>query len=344
MDVSPSGTKVLITDDTLIDLRFNKKIKLNWSLENHDAQMLSRLFWTSDETRIYRCCYFYADLAEGIRYSFKRSGFQDTNGSHLNELGLWFHNGLWVRGDSYFLVRWQTVEEGDPKYLPMFNPATKIFYDVREMAGIPKDFTGVNTSVSPDGNYVWTEGSNESYLVNLSTFESQHYSNTNSYSYTDVDWSPASKFTWFAIYGPSVKSPKSKIHSITDMKLHSLAVAPASNSEHSWHPTDNIVVYPGNDENALVFLDASTVSIRELPFKDQNTQYKISDLTWNSKGDKLIFITESHILWQVDYPSLENLKQIMASPNTIGAVQWSPDDKSISLLSGPDIYIVDAVK
>jgi Tol biopolymer transport system component len=119
---------------------------------------------------------------------------------------------------------------------------------------------------------------------------------------------------------------------------------PQSESEHLWHPIDNVVVYPTKDKNTLIFWDAATMSFRELPFKDQNSRYKISNLAWNPNGDKLIFITESHILWQVDYPALENLEQIIASTNTISGAQWSPNGKSISFLNGSDIYIVDTIK
>ena len=86
------------------------------------------------------------------------------------------------------------------------------------------------------------------------------------------------------------------------------------------------------------------MSVQELPFKDQTSRYKISNFDWNPNGDKLIFITDDHILWQVDYPAMENLEQIMASTNTISGAQWSPDGKSIAYISGTDIYIVDTVK
>ena len=344
LNFSPSKTKILVDGDTLIDLGTGKQIKLNWSLENYDEQVLSGLFWTSDETRIYRCCYFYADLTTGISHRFERSDFHFPNGNHLDSSGLWFQNGFWVQADKYFLVWWQAVDDGDIKYLPMFDPATKLFYDVRELAGIPEDFTSLYTPVSPDGNYVWMEGWNESYLVNLATFETQHYTYTNPYSYTDVDWSLDSKFAWFEIYDPDTKSTEVQILSIADMNMNSLPVIYQSESEHLWHPSDNMVVYPAEDKNALIFLDVSTMSFRELSFPDQDSRYKISNLAWSPNGDKLIFITESHTLWQVDHPALENLEQIIASTDSIGGAQWSPDGKTIAFVNGSDIYIVDTTK
>jgi len=76
--ISPSGTKILITENTLIDLQTNKKTNLNWSFENYYEPISWGHYWTSDETRIYRCCYFYADLVNGKSFRFKESDFLDS--------------------------------------------------------------------------------------------------------------------------------------------------------------------------------------------------------------------------------------------------------------------------
>ena len=342
-DVSPSGKKIFVSDNQIIDLETNKKINLNWSLEDYQEQILSDLFWASDETRIYRCCYFYADLITGTSHRFERSDFHFTNGDHLDSSGLWFYNDYWVRDDKYFLVWWQAVTDGDIKYLPMFDPAEKIFYDVREMAGIPEDWTSLYYPVSPDGEYVWMEGWNGSYLINLATFESQYFSYAN-ISYSEIDWSSDSKFVWFEVYDSVNENTEFQIFSIADKKLNHLPVAPLPESGHWWHPTDNIVVYPAKDKNSLIFLDASTMSYRELSFKNQETQYKFGNLVWSPYGEKITFVTENSVLWQVDYPSLENLENIMSSIFTINNVNWSPDGTSIAFTNGADIYIVETVK
>lgn len=344
LNFSPSRTKMLVDEDILIDLRTGKQIKLNWSPENYDEQVLSGLFWASDETRIYRCCYFYADLMAGISHRFKRSDFQNINCNHLKDSGLWFQMGFWVRDDTYFLVWWQAVDDGDIKYLPMFDPATKTFYDIREMAGIAEEFTSLYTPVSPDGNYVWMEGWNESYLVNLTTFESQHYTYSNPYSNTDINWSSDSKFTWFETYDPDAKSTEVKILSMADMKLQPLPVVLPTETEHLWHPTENVVVYPARDKNALIFLDASAMSIRELPFTFEKPPYSYGDFTWSPNGEKIALVAADNSLWQVDYPNLENLEQLTPSLSDVSNVNWSPDGNSIAFVRGSDIHIVETTK
>ena len=226
----------------------------------------------------------------------------------------------------------------------MFDPATKLFYDLWEVAGIPTEWAWRYNRVSPDGKYVWIEGFDGGYLVDLITFESLYYPEANPYTYPDIDWSADSKFVWAANDDSDNKYTEVNILSISDKRLHPVPVTLPFESVHLWHPVDNVVVHPANDKNALIFLDAETMSFRELPFKDQDTQYKISNLAWNPNGDKLIFITENHILWQVDYPTLDNLEQLVASADTIGGAQWAPDGDSIAFISGSDIYIVDTIK
>jgi hypothetical protein len=343
MQVSPSKEKILLDNNLLIDLRTNSRTMLNWNLEN-DEGPFGGFYWTSDETRIYRCCYYYADLTTGVSHRFERSDFQDANGTHLDARGLWFHQGEWVRDDKYFLVHWLAVDDGPVRYQPLFDPATKLFYDLWKQAGISPDLTWRYNDVSPDGNYVWIIGFERSYLVNLTTFESQHFTYSFPNSYTDVNWSSDSNFAWFEIYDPDAKSTEVKILSIADMKSNPVLVTPQSETERLWHPHDNVIAYPSQDKNALIFLDAATMSYRELPFKDQDSQYIISNLIWSPSGDKLVFITDDHVLWQVDFPSLEDLEQIMASANTISGAEWSPDGNSIAFVNGSDIYIVDTIK
>lgn len=336
--VSPSNEKIIIDHNILIDLRTNSRTTLAWSLEEYEEeQMFSEVFWTADETRLYRCCYFYADLTKGISHRFTESDFLDRQGNPIDYKGLWLYRGEWVQNDSYFLAEWSWGEDGDIRYLPMFDPATRTIFDVRRLAGISNDWTCYQTIISHDGKYVWMVFGNGSYLIDLLTFEARFYAGIN---YLNPRWSIDSQFIWIHDSDSTIFS----LLSISDKALIPLPVSPAPETEHVWHPTDKLVVYPARDKNALIFLDASTMSVQELPFKDQNSRYKISDLAWNPNGDKLIFITEDHILWQVDYPSLENLEQIMASANTIGRAKWSPDGKSISFISGSDIYIVDTVK
>lgn len=345
-DVSPSGTKILISEDTLIDLRTNKTIKLSWSLEDYNEPHLSGLYWTyPEETRVYRCCYFYANLTTGTSHRFKRSDFYLTDGTHLDPSGLWFHQGEWVRDNQYFLVQWLAVDDGPVRYQPLFDPATKLFYDLWELAGISRDLTWRYNKVSPDGDYVWIVGVEASYLVNLITFESWHFPYSDPYTDTEGNWSADSNFVWFEthVYSGN-ESSEFQILSIADGKLSPIPVTPLPYPNHWWHPTEAIVVYPAADKEALIFLDAATMSYRELPFILHQDPSSPGQVTWNSSGEKLAMIAADGSLWQVDYPALEQLEQLTPALPDISDLGWSPDGNSISFVSGSDIYIVETAK
>ena len=333
-DISPSGTKILIGDNTLIDLGTGKKMTLAWSLEDYQEEMLSDLFWSSDETRIYRCCYFYADLAAGTSQRFERSDFQDTNGNHLDADGLWFYRGGWIQNSTHFLVIWSYIDDGDMRYIPMFDPNTKLFYDVREMAGIPEDLTCPETTVSNNDLYIWTECYDKTYLVSLATFETDVYAG---FLNSEIHWSADDEFALLESYDSSNATKQYHLLSLSNKKLETLTINDLSDFWYGWwHPTEPVFAYISEDNQKLVLFNAETLSTQELP-----TSIAFQSYTWSPNGDRIALVGEDGSVWQVDYPALENLEQLTPSLPDVRDLNWSPDGNSISFISGSDIYIVD---
>jgi len=343
IDISPSGTKILLEQDTLLDLRTDRRITLDWSLEDYNQFDLTGLFWTSDEKRAYRCCYFYADLTTGVSHRFERSDFQFADGTHLDPDGLWFHRGEWIRNDTYFLAEWSMVDDGDIRYLPMFDPATKLFYDVRKLAGISDEWSAWETDVSPDGSQLWMTGYEGSYLINLFTYESRFYPDL---STVNMDWSTDSQYVWLYRYDNPTDTRHYSILSLTKNEIKPFPIQPSLEWTHWWQEDGEVLIYPANDESSLVFLDLSDMSFRQLSFDlgGSADYFDNASLAWSPDGKKIALIARNGSLWQVDYPGLENLQPLTASlPDAKGA-EWSPDGSSISLYSGSDIYIVDTMK
>ena len=331
-EVSPSKEKILIDNDVLIDLRTNSRTTLAWSLDDYEEQILSEVFWTSDETRLYRCCYFYADLTTGTSHRFKRSDFQDINGNYLDPSGLWFYRGQWVRNDTYFLVEWSWIDDGDIRYLPMLDPIKKISYDIREMAGISEDWSCYQTTVSPDGNYVWMVGGDGSYLVNLFTFESQFYPGS---EYLNIEWSPNGKFAWFRN-----EPAQTYLLSVLDKKLGPLTIDLLPNSDPTWHPTEDVLAYITEDAQKFELLDPHTMTTQGtiiLP-----TTFK--NFVWSPTGEYIALAAEDGSLWQVDYPKMKNLERLTPPLLNVTDLTWSPDGNFISFVSDSDIYIVGTEK
>ena len=127
---------------------------------------------------------------------------------------------------------------------------------------------------------------------------------------------------------------------MSDKELRPLPVAPLRELTW-WHPKDDILIYP-KDENTLLLLDATTMSFWELPFKVDIKSY--TSFVWSLNGDKFKFVADNGSIWQVDYPKLENPEQLTPPLPDVYGIDWSPDGNSIALVSGSDIYVVEAVK
>jgi hypothetical protein len=98
-----------------------------------------RIYWSSDETRVYRCCYYFADTATGKTYGFEPSEFEGTGAKPSANAAHSY--GQWVRNDDYFLIEWSIVDNGYPDFFPLFDPVARKYYEISEMAGIPSDWT-----------------------------------------------------------------------------------------------------------------------------------------------------------------------------------------------------------
>jgi len=333
LHVSPSGTKILVDDDTIIDLRNGKITELAWYM-NYDYERYDFLYWSSDESRIYRCCFYYAETYTGKSYSFKLNDLRLPNGDPApDDDSILAHGyGDWVRNDTYFLVEWNPLDDGDVGYLPMFSPTEKKIYDVRAMAGIPDGYV-TQTVVSPDGKYVWMENGVTSYLVNLMTFEAVEYQTG---YVNDFTWSPDSKFAWFNM-GKSNKALEYDLISVSDQELKPFYTSEIQ-PRLEWHPSGNH--FAGILNQTLLVSDVPDLAVREIA-----TPTVFQDLRWSPDGDRIAFLAKDSSVWQIDYPALQNWEQLTPSlPNeyylTYG-MSWSPDGKSISFISGSDIYVVE---
>lgn len=336
LGVSPSGEKILVDDDTLIDLRDNKIIDLAWYMD-YDLEMSSKLYWSSDETRVYRCCFYYADLKTGKSYNFEWSVLRGVDGKSVSFSMHPHVDGQWVRNDTYFLVKWDywTVYYGDP--IPLFSPVEMKYYDLAEIAGISPSLTSNATyAVSPDGMYVWIKSSSEadgviySFLVNLATFETVAYD----VPAMDFSWSPDSNFAWLNTQS-SLDEPSQTNYllSVSSKKMNSINYG----SIPLWRPDDHVFAYVSG--NKLKLMDVQTKSIREFSL---STTFR--GIVWSPNGDSIALIADDGSLWQVDYPKLEKLEQLTPPLPDVSEVKWSPNGDSIALMSNTDIYVVETTK
>ncbi|MBN2118323.1 MAG: hypothetical protein JW730_17235 [Anaerolineales bacterium] len=340
LGVSPSGEKILVDDDTIIDLRNDKITDLTWHMD-YDLEREPKLYWSSDETRIYRCCFYFADLKTGESYNFEWGDLRGTDGKPVSSPMSGHSYGQWVRNDTYFLIEWNYFYDSSAHDIPMFSPSEKTYYDLVEKAGIPSDLFDLPTNsvymVSPDEMYVWitgfshVDGTYHSFLVNLTTFESTPYDSA-VYKFT---WSADSQFGWIDEYDTA----DAYVLSVDSKELLPFPVNPRQENEALWHPTENVLAYTSKNDHTLALLNAKDMTVEE-----QELPVSVTDFDWSPNGDRIRFTGTDGGLWQVDYPMFQHFEQITGPMPDINEMFWSPDGNSIAFISGSDIYIVDTIK
>jgi len=333
LGVSPSGEKVLVDEDTIIDLRNNKVIDLAWHM-NYDVGDSPTLYWSSDETRLYRCCFYFADLKTGKSYNLEWGDLRGTDGKPISFTLRSPHiGGQWVRNDAYFFPTWNYMSDtGDPRLI--FSPIEKKYYLIEFPGSSGINSETMTYTFSPDGMYVWitgfsyADGSYYNFLVNLTNLETTPYESIGN----DLFWSSDSKFAWVNLYD----SGGINILSVDKKTLTPFPSQPTS--DLFWHPTDPILAFLTENNQVLAILNAEDMSVKgwELP----STFYS---LIWSPDGSLIALVATDGSLWQIDYPNMENLEQL-TQPTPAGNIQWSPDGNSIAFTSGSDIYIVDTIK
>jgi WD40 repeat protein len=102
---------------------------------------------------------------------------------------------------------------------------------------------------------------------------------------------------------------------------------------------ENVVAYISEDLQNLELVDAQTMTNQKLALPTT-----FQELVWSPSGDRIAAVAEDGSVWQVNYPTLENLEQLTPLLPEVSGLNWSSDGNSLLFISSSDIYIVDTVK
>jgi hypothetical protein len=325
ISISPSRKNILVDDDTIIDLVDNSIVDLEWYID--ESQYPYQVYWSPDESRVYRCCYYFGDTRTGTSYRFELSELRGA-GTRPSPYAIHQH-GQWVRNNDFFLIEWNVVDDGYPSYYPMFDPFAKVYYEVAEMAGLPAEHTCAETSVSSSGRHVWIECYEGNYLVDLVTFDSNTYPSGQAY---DVNWSANGNYATMWFDDAEITS----ILSVSNGNLSPLPVQSLTFTRHAWHPVQSILAYVSEDLTKLVLLDAKTMNWQEVELP-----VAVRHVDWSPNGDHIALFSEDGTLWTISYPSLDDIRQQTQSMMEMRDVLWSPDSARISFVNGVNLYILE---
>jgi hypothetical protein len=324
LGISPSTTKILIADDTWIDLTTGKIVDFAWYQNVGGMDSFSfRPIWSPDETRVYACCYLYGDAKTGKSFGIPYDNIT-IDGKEVDKKSmdrpLYNSYGTWVLNDTYLLSQWDAFYDSTPSFIPLFDPAAKTYRNLNKLAGLPFDFKGgpncQRTYAPPGGRYVWVACYSGSYLVDLGTFKSQAYPHL---LISSIEWSTDGKFAWV----DGVDDLNIQILSTSSKELKPL---PANSQSLNWHPTDNILAYLSNKGQTLSLLDARTMVVQ----KEAALPVEIQQIVWSPDGKQIALLARDSSLWKIDYPKLDNLEQLTpATPNLTGPVYGIKGDMSL---------------
>jgi hypothetical protein len=325
VDTSPSATKMLIADDTWVDLSTGKMVDFGWDFTGNVHRWLP--IWSPDETRVYFCCYFYGNAMTSESYTIPDANLQTDFSNYPHH-----PHGTWLQ-DSYVLVQFDVNTRGSG-FIPVYNTHTRKFSNLGKLANLPDEFNDnlrAYLSFSPNRDYMTVDGGLRSgvanpppagYLINLKTFKSQPY-------FSDVDWSTNGEF---AIVD-------SKVLALSSGEIKAL---PAGLHCDVWHPTRGICATVSTDANkqqVLAIQDLHSMSVQKVPLPAAD---KFAGLRWSLRGDRIALTTDNGVIWQIDYPGLKNLEQLTPLLENMENLTWAPNGTQLSFMIGKDIYLVDA--
>lgn len=364
LDISPSGTKLLFSDGTWLDLLSGKTVKFAWE-QNYDYYKPT---WSADETLVAVCCFAYGDA---------KTGESSEQVSLLEYDPNIFSPGKWTFDNKHILGIKNSSRElyGSP---PLLNLSAKSLQTIGELAGISTKLDDGSANMcnfwfaAPNGKYVWISCFDGGHLVDLATFKVWDYPLSS--MPLDVNWTEDSNFAKVII---SDGSPYSRIL-ILPVASQKLMPVP-EDCNLLWPPIGNMLVCQSKTESALSVLDVQTITVQKelkpgpdcktlthyndgrflciskdlqalllLDAKTLSIQYEIElaagvlSTHQSPNGNHLALLAQDGSLWLADYPSLENLEQLTpATTSQIGQISWSPDGRYLAFLGDKDIYIVD---
>jgi hypothetical protein len=354
LGVSPSATKLLI-DDTWIDLNSGKTVQFAWQQDGIASQRAAdaqfRPIWSPDETRVYNCCYLYGDAQTGESLSIPYYAITlDGENTKYNFDAMY---GTWVLNGKYFLPIWGGVWDGRYATVYLFDPIAKSYRNLSKITGLP-DYPEYDPepycdrpSAQNGGRYIWVDCMDGSHLIDLSTFRSQAYPpfgrpyGEGTFDSPDAEWSADGNSVWFNQDGAE---------SILSASTGEMKLLPKNCAGFDWHPKDNILLAGCDYGQSILLLDGRTLSVQ----KQVTLPAKFAEEGWSSDGNHIALLADDNSLWQLDYPNLDNLRQVTPAmpelkrkiPNSnlvetlIQNVVWSPDNSAVAFIGGDDIYVV----
>ncbi len=351
--LSPSGRR-LVTGLIWRDLETGQTADFSGQ---HDfgkyEQVISNPGWSSDEKRLFNCCFSSADVGSGqftvLNFSKLELPGRDGPGPGAPR---------WVLDDARVMIEFD-LYEGGTSVIPLIDPAAQTYSDVRLLASLGENTSCGAPRVAPDGEHIVVACSAPSgslnllssqtqleaatiegllggpalgplYLINLRTFFTQ----TLPAGWGFVNWAPDSQFILLARnYDSETQSSEYALLPIAGGDLYSVSETPILSP--AWSQDGRLLAYLSEDGRAAVTLEAATHASRLTLLPRPSI-----GVIWGPHSDQLAALAEDGSLWWIPDPTIDYAEQLTSPLPNVRDVRWSPSGTHLAFASGVDVYVV----
>ncbi|MEZ4594587.1 MAG: hypothetical protein R3D55_26100 [Chloroflexota bacterium] len=343
--IAPSGQR-LLAGQTWIDLTTGEQVQL----DGWQRVKFPRPAWSSDETKIFECCFSYVNVATGEQWT--RADFPGfwVSGIGVGP-GYYGSEGRWLAGDTQIMVQPDAVyfqSEGAEPVLPLFEPESQTYVNIIESLDLPETIVDCGIFIAPSGEHLWltcAEYADEvynqfaapSYLISLPTLEIWPMEGNlrfrgwsadgRFYSYDEItDLTTNEGVTWLA----QVNGNQWQI------TADPLANEPLE--QQYWHPTQPLALMQSGRSNRLLLIDTTPSATRQLDFS-----HALADVAWQPNGDGIVLLTTDNALFWLDDPFAPASQPQRITPDLaeINSVRWSPNGRNLAFISGTNFYVIN---
>lgn len=337
LHLSPSGQRLLAGNQWL-DLENGRSV----ALPDWEPSPFHVPGWTFDETRLFACCFNYADVNTS-------DGWHDDLFA-LGGRGSWpgeatYSHIIWTPGESHALLASDAVSpisESSGALVPLIEPVAQSYQNLAESLDLEGIFATCGLE-SPTGNHMLlTCGQGTAYLIDLVSLETISVIEDISHTIRAIRWSGDGRFLSYTEWDDNMRENGRVWLLSTDGERRQLTNEPASRVW--WHPTEPLLALRLSDPQRLRLVQAETGQERWLDMAEP-----IDDLAWQPNGEGLALQTADSRLWWLARP-LQPLPYRtptapipLTPPNqgqSLHSLRWSPDGSRLAYVHDNHLAVI----
>jgi len=324
--LSPSGRRLLVgfiwhdlETGQIVDFSGQHK----WTMGNPG--------WSSDETRLFDCCFGYADAQTGQYGYFELGELRPVGRSGPFGEDFSSLRGHCVLNDTRALVEWDFFEGDEYGVVPLIDPLSETYEDIRILAGMGTDAACRTLKIAPDGGSILVHCQTESYLVDLHSFFA--HSMTGDLSF--ASWSADSQF------GLLVRDLDRETQRGEYLLLPAHGDVPEPVAETpviapAWSPQGARLAFLTDEARTLAVLDVAEHVVTKVTLPQPSVRP-----IWDPDGHSLAVQASDGSLWWVPDPAVDQAEQLTPPLPPVRDVSWSPTGDRLAFVNATDVYVVD---